>query len=231
MPVPVAVTNPYGAGLQAATLCSVETAGPFARLKAAQVEPPKPQEPIASTPKPDAPEAPMAEAPALGEFSLVVEDLQFSYPGLGEESSAACMPLVLLWTGSTPKCPCKSLHVFSHSHFLPSPCPLADGRPVPGVPPLIRNLSFALKPGSRCLLLGANGAGKTTFLKVLGGKHMVPEEQVRILGGSPFHDTMMTTSGDLAYVGGTWSRDIAFAGCSVPLTVSITTPSFHLQTL
>lgn len=60
-------------------------------------------------------------------------------------------------------------------------------------------------------------AGKTTFLKILGGKHMVPEDSLRILGRPPFHDTPLTVSGELAYVGGTWQRDVAFAGYSIPL--------------
>ncbi|GIL48668.1 hypothetical protein Vafri_5136 [Volvox africanus] len=103
-------------------------------------------------------------------------------------------------------------------HHLNFAYPGLDGRPVPGIPPLLRDLSFAIAPGSTCLLLGANGAGKTTFLKVLAGKHMVPEDQVRILGRSPFHDTALTVSGELSYIGGNWQRDIAFAGTSVPLT-------------
>ena len=61
---------------------------------------------------------------------------------------------------------------------------------------------------------------QTTLLKILGGKHMVAPGCVSILGRPPFHDTNLTVSGDLSYVGGTWTRDIAFAGCSVPLTVS-----------
>ncbi|KAG2431847.1 hypothetical protein HXX76_009340 [Chlamydomonas incerta] len=96
--------------------------------------------------------------------------------------------------------------------------PGLDGRPIPGIPPLLRDLTFSLPPGSTCLLLGANGAGKTTFMKILGGKHMISEEAVRILGRAPFHDTGLTTSGDLAYIGGNWQRDIAFAGTSIPLT-------------
>lgn len=40
----------------------------------------------------------------------------------------------------------------------------------------------------------------------------LPLLQVRVLGRSPFHDTCLTTSGDLSYIGGTWQRDIAFAG-------------------
>jgi CCR4-NOT complex subunit CAF16 len=68
------------------------------------------------------------------------------------------------------------------------------------------------------LLLGANGAGKTTLLRILAGKHMVSPGSVQILGRPPFHDTALTTSGDLAYVGGSWARDVAFAGAAVPLT-------------
>jgi hypothetical protein len=40
-----------------------------------------------------------------------------------------------------------------------------------------------------------------------------------VLGRPPFHDTALTTCGDLSYVGGNWTRDIAFAGTSIPLTV------------
>jgi hypothetical protein len=49
---------------------------------------------------------------------------------------------------------------------------------------------------------------------------MLPVLQVLVLGRPPFHDTELTTSGQLAYVGGNWTRDIAFAGTSIPLTVS-----------
>jgi ABC-type branched-subunit amino acid transport system ATPase component len=45
-------------------------------------------------------------------------------------------------------------------------------------------MNLALAPGSRCLLIGANGAGKTTLLKILGGKHMIPREQVRAVADS-----------------------------------------------
>ncbi len=40
-----------------------------------------------------------------------------------------------------------------------------------------------------------------------------------VLGRPPFQDTQLTTSGNLSYVGGTWQRDLAFAGNNVPLTV------------
>jgi len=77
--------------------------------------------------------------------------------------------------------------------------PGLDGRPIPGLPPVVRDMSMSLPRGSLCLLVGPNGAGKTTLLKVLAGKHMVPESAVQVLGRPPFHDTALTMSGELSY--------------------------------
>ena len=95
----------------------------------------------------------------------------------------------------------------------------ADGRPLAGVAPVVSDMTMQIPKGSSCLLIGPNGAGKTTFLKILGGKHMVPESSVAVLGQPPFHATSLTADGKLAYLGGNWDRDIAFAGYSVPLQV------------
>lgn len=95
--------------------------------------------------------------------------------------------------------------------------PGIDGRPLAGMAPVVSDLTMQVPKGSSCLLIGPNGAGKTTFLKILGGKHMVPESAVRVLGQAPFHATSLTADGKLAYLGGNWERDIAFAGYSVPL--------------
>lgn len=99
--------------------------------------------------------------------------------------------------------------------------PGIDGHPPPGSKPLIEHFSLNLFSGDRCLLVGSNGAGKTTILKILGGKHMVEPEMVRVLGRSAFHDTTLTSSGDLCYLGGEWRRDVAFAGFEVPIQMDI----------
>lgn len=55
--------------------------------------------------------------------------------------------------------------------------------------------------------------GKTTLLRILAGKHLVGGKNVvRVLGRSAFHDTALTCSGQLAYLGGSWSRTV---GCAV----------------
>ncbi|KAH9627075.1 hypothetical protein KSS87_023763 [Heliosperma pusillum] len=99
--------------------------------------------------------------------------------------------------------------------------PGIDGHPPVGSTPLIQDFSLTLFTGHRCLLVGANGAGKTTILKILGGKHMVDPNMVRVLGRSAFHDTGLTSSGDLAYLGGAWKRDVAFAGFEVSIQMDI----------
>ncbi|XP_068661609.1 ABC transporter I family member 20 isoform X2 [Aristolochia californica] len=99
--------------------------------------------------------------------------------------------------------------------------PGIDGHPPPGSKPLIDDFSLSLNAGERCLLVGSNGAGKTTILKILGGKHMVEPGMVRIMGRSAFHDTGLTSSGDLCYLGGEWRRDVAFAGFEVPIQMDI----------
>jgi ABC-type molybdenum transport system ATPase subunit/photorepair protein PhrA len=57
-----------------------------------------------------------------------------------------------------------------------------------GGPLILNNLSLALAPGSRCILVGANGAGKTTCLRILGGKRMVSGSRVNVLGKNVFQD-------------------------------------------
>jgi CCR4-NOT complex subunit CAF16 len=82
-------------------------------------------------------------------------------------------------------------------------------------PPLFVDFNLHVSPGSRCLLVGANGSGKTTLLKILAGKHMVGgKDVVRVLNCSAFHDTQLVCSGDLAYLGGSWSKNV---GCAVSI--------------
>lgn len=99
--------------------------------------------------------------------------------------------------------------------------PGIDGHPPPGSAPLIDDFSLALNPRDRCLLVGSNGAGKTTILKILGGKHMVEPDMVKVLGRSAFHDTALTVSGDLCYLGGEWRREVAFAGFEVAFQMDV----------
>lgn len=92
-----------------------------------------------------------------------------------------------------------------------------DGQPLQTCAPVIRDASLSLAPSARVLLLGENGCGKSTLLRVLAGKTLVPRECVAVCGRSPFHDTALICDGLLSYVGGSWQKEVAFAGYSVPL--------------
>jgi CCR4-NOT complex subunit CAF16 len=71
----------------------------------------------------------------------------------------------------------------------------------PGSPSTVLvDLSFALPRGARCLLLGANGTGKSTLLRLLAGRHMIAAETVRVLGRPAFQDTRLAH--ELAFLGG-----------------------------
>ena len=66
--------------------------------------------------------------------------------------------------------------------------------------PVIDNLSLALPAGARCLLLGANGVGKSTLLRVIAGRHMIAPDAVRVLGRPAFSDTALAA--EVAFLGG-----------------------------
>jgi CCR4-NOT complex subunit CAF16 len=75
--------------------------------------------------------------------------------------------------------------------------------------PVLHNLSLALSAGARCLLLGANGVGKSTLLRLIGGHTLIPRDAIRIHGRPAFHDTAL--AGEVAFLGGPFpfSADIS----------------------
>jgi CCR4-NOT complex subunit CAF16 len=77
--------------------------------------------------------------------------------------------------------------------------------------PVLRDLSFALPAGARCLLLGANGVGKSTLLRLIAGRHMIAQDVVRVLGRAAFHDTSL--AGEVGFLGGDFQfhQDITVA--------------------
>jgi len=64
--------------------------------------------------------------------------------------------------------------------------------------PVLDELSFALPAGARCLLLGANGVGKSTLLRLLAGRHKIAGEVVRVLGRAAFEDTALSGEVDIS---------------------------------
>ncbi len=75
-----------------------------------------------------------------------------------------------------------------------------------GMPLALRGVKLSVDPGERCLLVGANGAGKTTLLRLIGGKHMIDDEAVRVLGRPAFGDT--TLASEVAFLGGPFPFEV-----------------------
>ena len=73
-------------------------------------------------------------------------------------------------------------------------------------PLALRSVQLSVNPGERCLLVGANGAGKTTLLRIIGGKHMIPDDVVRVLGRPAFGDTTLTS--EVAFLGGAFPFEV-----------------------
>lgn len=71
--------------------------------------------------------------------------------------------------------------------------PGADG-------PVFRDLGLRIEGAARCLLLGANGVGKSTLLRLIAGHHLIPRDSIRVLGRPAFHDTRL--AGEVAFLGG-----------------------------
>ena len=54
-----------------------------------------------------------------------------------------------------------------------------------GSAPLLRNLDFVVEPGSVCGLLGQNGVGKTTLMKIISGLRFAQAGEVEVVGFNP----------------------------------------------
>lgn len=91
----------------------------------------------------------------------------------------------------------------------------------PGCKATLKNLNMQLTDGARCLLIGANGSGKSTILRILSGRHLTkPDDAVLILGRHSFHDT--TLNFERSYLDTEWGlRTVAFAGYGCPLQADI----------
>ena len=82
---------------------------------------------------------------------------------------------------------------------------------------VLNNINLKLNPGDRCILVGINGSGKSCFLRVLGGMHIVNEGRVVIDNRTSFQDQC----NGIAFLGESWSRSVAFSGHSIAYQADI----------
>lgn len=89
-------------------------------------------------------------------------------------------------------------------------------------PPVLNDVTLQIPRGSRVVITGTNGAGKSTFLRVLGGHHQATslKSQVRILGKDAFRDTRLNK--ERQYMDANWGlRTVAFAGTGVAYSANM----------
>jgi CCR4-NOT complex subunit CAF16 len=76
---------------------------------------------------------------------------------------------------------------------------------VPGAPSDVKDATFAFNRGARILVVGANGACKSTVMSILGGKRMIPRGFAKVLGKDCFNDPSLTK--DVMYCGDWWNTN------------------------
>jgi len=72
----------------------------------------------------------------------------------------------------------------------------------PGLPKVLKDVNFSFGRGARILVVGANGACKSTVMSILGGKRMVPRGFARIMGKDCFNDA--GAAQNVMYCGDWW---------------------------
>jgi len=73
----------------------------------------------------------------------------------------------------------------------------------PGLAPCLKDVSFSFNRGARILVVGANGACKSTVMSILGGKRMIPRGFAKILGRDCFNDSSLAK--EVMYCGDWWN--------------------------
>jgi len=77
---------------------------------------------------------------------------------------------------------------------------------------VLTDVNLELEKGSRCVLVGINGSGKSCLLRTISGKHIYSGGKLSIDGKII---NFQTNTHDVRFLGDTWSRSVAFNGYSV----------------
>ena len=85
---------------------------------------------------------------------------------------------------------------------------------------IFSDLSVELQSNNCYILAGLNGCGKSTLMKILGGKVLCDFDKVKVLGKDPFRDTSLNK--DIAYIDNNWgTQTVAYTGYNMPLQSSL----------
>lgn len=89
------------------------------------------------------------------------------------------------------------------------------------------NASLEIKQGSRCLLIGPNGASKSTILRIIAGRHLISAEDSHVycLGKQSFYQTEGISG--ISFIGDSWTKTVPFAGRGIPYQADIFVKDFN----
>eukprot|EP01064_Diplonema_japonicum_P004713 TRINITY_DN13094_c1_g1_i1.p1 TRINITY_DN13094_c1_g1~~TRINITY_DN13094_c1_g1_i1.p1 ORF type:complete len:264 (+),score=42.42 TRINITY_DN13094_c1_g1_i1:62-853(+) len=77
----------------------------------------------------------------------------------------------------------------------------------------LNDVCLKIPTGSRVLVAGQNGAGKSTMLKIIAGRTIVPKGKAMVMGMNAFHDTTLIKN--ISYLGEWWSQGRNFLDVTV----------------
>ena len=82
--------------------------------------------------------------------------------------------------------------------------------------PILENFSITFNHSSRYLIAGVNGCGKSTLMKLIGGKTIAPPDTIKVMNYDPFRD--VHNPHHIAYLNNDWgTRTVAYSGYNMPL--------------
>ena len=81
---------------------------------------------------------------------------------------------------------------------------------------ILKNINLDFESGSRYVIVGLNGCGKSTLMKLIGGKTLCQYNAISVLGKDPFRDT--TLNNHISFLDNQWgTTTVAYVGYNMPL--------------
>lgn len=81
---------------------------------------------------------------------------------------------------------------------------------------ILKNINLDFHSNCRYVIVGLNGCGKSTLMKLIGGKTLCPYDAISVLGKDPFRDTCLNNH--ICFLDNQWgTTTVAYVGYNMPL--------------
>lgn len=93
---------------------------------------------------------------------------------------------------------------------------------------IFTDLSLELHSNNCYVLAGLNGCGKSTLMKIIGGKVLCEFDKVKVLDRDPFRDTSLNR--EITYIDNHWgTQTVAYSGYNMPLQSALQVKDMMLK--